>query len=43
VLGTKTLIERAKGADNQSAHSNPLFEENETELSNPTYAGDADI
>jgi len=40
VVGTKTLIDRAKGANNQSAHSNPLFEENETELANPTYAGD---
>jgi len=39
VVGTKTLIDRAKGANNQSAHSNPLFEESETELSNPTYAG----
>jgi len=40
VIGTKTLIDRAKGANNQSAHSNPLFEESETEMSNPTYAGE---
>jgi len=39
VIGTKTLIDRAKQADNQSAHSNPLFEESETEMSNPAYAG----
>jgi len=37
VIGTKQLIDRAKGANNQSAHSNPLFEDNETELSNPAY------
>jgi len=39
VMGTKTLLNRAKGAENQSAHSNPLFEGNETELSNPMYTG----
>jgi len=39
VMGTKTLINRARGAGNQSAHSNPLFEGNDTELTNPTYAG----
>jgi len=39
-MGTKTLIERAKGANNQSAHSNPLFENSDTELTNPAFAGD---
>jgi hypothetical protein len=37
VIGTKTLIERAKGAGNQSAHSNPLFEDNEAEMTNPAF------
>jgi len=40
VIGTKTLIERAKGANNQSAHTNPLFEGNEAEMTNPAYVGD---
>jgi len=39
VMGTKTLLNRAKNANDQSAHNNPLFEGNETELNNPTYAG----
>jgi len=39
VMGTKTLISRARAADNQSAHSNPLFEGNETEMSNPAFIG----
>jgi hypothetical protein len=37
VIGTKTLIERVRQANNQSAVSNPLYEGCETELSNPTY------
>jgi len=37
VLGTKALIDRAKGANNQSAHSNPLFEDNEAEMTNPAF------
>jgi len=37
IIGTKTLINRARGAANQSAHSNPLFEESETEMVNPTF------
>jgi len=41
VITTKTLIERARAANNQSAHSNPLFEGNNAEMTNPTY-GDAD-
>jgi len=40
VVGTKTLIDRAKSANNQTAHSNPLFEENDTEMSNPAYTGE---
>jgi len=37
VAGAKTLIERSKNANNQSAHSNPLYENGENELSNPAY------
>jgi len=37
VLGTKALIDRAKMADNQSAHSNPLYQTNDTEMSNPAF------
>jgi len=40
VIGTKTLIERAKGANNQSAHTNPLFEGNEAEMTNPAFVGE---
>jgi len=40
VLGTKTLIDRAKGARNQSAHTNPLFEGNEAEMTNPAFVGE---
>jgi len=40
VIGTKTLLERARAANNQSAHSNPLFEDNAAEMTNPTFAGD---
>jgi len=39
VFTTKALIDRSKAADNQSAHNNPLFEGNETEMTNPTYDG----
>jgi len=41
IMGTKALIERARAANNQSAHSNPLFEGNNAEMTNPTY-GEAD-
>ena len=41
VLGTKELIKRASNAADQSAHSNPLFESNAQEMSNPAYMGDA--
>jgi len=37
VITTKTLIDRARGASNQSAHSNPLFEDNEAEMTNPAF------
>jgi len=37
IVGTKILLDRARAANNQSAHSNPLFEENAAEMSNPTY------
>jgi hypothetical protein len=40
VLGTKALLERAREANNQSAHSNPLFEGDQTEMSNPAFAGE---
>jgi len=40
VIGTKTLLERARAANNQSAHSNPLFEDNEAEMTNPTFTGE---
>jgi len=38
IIGTKVLIDRAKEADNQSAHSNPLYQNNETELQNPAFS-----
>jgi len=40
VIGTRTLMARAKAADNQSAHNNPLFQDNEAEMSNPAYIED---
>jgi von Willebrand factor type A domain. len=40
VLGTKALLDRARGAANQSVVSNPLFEDSATEMSNPAFAGD---
>jgi len=39
IAGTKTLMNRAKGANNQSAHTNPLFEDNDAEMTNPAYVG----
>jgi len=39
VIGTKSLIARAKAANNQVAQSNPLFEGAETELTNPAFIG----
>jgi len=43
ILGTKVLLERAKEANNQSAHSNPLFEDNTKEMSNPTFMEEVDV
>jgi len=40
VMGTKALLDRARAANNQSAHSNPLFEENEAEMTNPAFVGE---
>jgi len=40
VLGTKALLDRAHAANNQSAHTNPLFENNDAEMTNPTFAGE---
>jgi len=40
VVGTKTLIERARAANNQSAQTNPLFEDNEAEMVNPAFVGE---
>jgi hypothetical protein len=42
ILGTKALLERAKQANNQSAHSNPLFEDNGKEMANPTFMEEVD-
>jgi len=42
VLGTRELIRRARGANNQSAHTNPLFQENEAEMSNPAFIEEKD-
>jgi len=38
VLGTKALVKRARQANNQSAHNNPLFEGAENEMTNPAFA-----
>jgi len=43
VLGTKALMERAKAANNQSAHTNPLFEDNGKEMANPTFMEEVDV
>ena len=40
VFGTKELIKRAANAQDQSAHSNPLFESNAQEMSNPAFTGE---
>jgi len=37
IIGTKTLIARSKAADNQSAHVNPLYQDNEAEMVNPAF------
>jgi len=38
IITTKTLIDRARQANNQSAHSNPLYQNNEAEMNNPAFA-----
>jgi len=43
IIGTKTLLERARAANNQSAHSNPLFEDNVKEVSNPTFMEEVEV
>jgi len=43
IIGTKTLLERARAANNQSAHSNPLFEDNVKEMANPTFMEEVDV
>jgi len=40
IMGTKALIDRARGAANQSVVSNPLFEDSQTEMSNPGFLGE---
>jgi len=40
VFGTKALIDRARGAENQAVVSNPLFEESQTEMANPAFVGE---
>jgi len=37
IVGTKALIERARGASNQSAVNNPMFEDSHKEMSNPVF------
>jgi len=38
-LATRELIRRARAANSQGAHDNPLFEEDGQELDNPTFVG----
>ena len=40
VFGTKELVKRAQSAQNTSAHSNPLYENDEQEMTNPAFIGD---
>jgi len=37
IITAKTLIDRARQANNQSAHSNPLYQNNEAEMTNPAF------
>jgi len=37
IVGTKALMERARGASNQSAVNNPMFEDSHKEMSNPVF------
>jgi len=41
VVGTKALIDRARGASDQAVVSNPLFEDSQTEMTNPAFMGEA--
>jgi len=41
VVGTKALIDRARNASDQAVVSNPLFEDSQTEMSNPAFIGDS--
>jgi len=38
-FGTKELVKRAKQAQDQAAHNNPLYQDSGRELTNPAYAG----
>lgn len=38
-FATKELIRRSRLAQNQGAHNNPIYKENERELQNPTFGG----
>jgi len=38
IIGTKILIDRARQANNQTAHINPLYEGNCAEMINPAFA-----
>jgi len=38
-LATRELIRRARAANSQGAHDNPLFEEDGQEMENPTFVG----
>jgi len=40
IMGTKALVDRARGAQNQSVVSNPLFQDSDTEMTNPAFIGD---
>jgi hypothetical protein len=40
-FGTRELLRRAKLAQDQAAHTNPLYEAGSHELVNPTYKGDS--
>jgi len=41
VVGTKALIDRANNAADQAVVSNPLFEDSQTEMSNPAFMGES--
>jgi len=42
VVGTKTLLDRAHQASGQSTVSNPMYESNHCEMTNPTFGEEAD-